>query len=74
VLHGPDQVAGGNPLQLTGLGDSAVNRSYGWGWNQGLNRESLLRQMQTSLESSGIPDQLLGDIRMNVNIKVLVAR
>lgn len=30
--------------------------------------------MNGVLDQSGIPDGLLGDIRMNVNIKVLVAR
>jgi hypothetical protein len=27
ALHGPDQVAGGNPQQFTGMGDAGVNRS-----------------------------------------------
>jgi hypothetical protein len=74
VLHGPDQYPGGNPRQFTGLGDAGVNRSYGRGWGKGGNRDRLLVAMDTILARSGIPDDLPGDIRLNVNIKVLVAR
>jgi hypothetical protein len=72
VLHGPDQYPGGNPQQFTGLGEARVNGAYGRGWQQGGQRQELLNQMDKLLESSGIPDDLLGDIRMNVNFKVLV--
>ena len=74
VLHGPDQVAGGNPLQLTGLGDARVNGAYGRGWGQGGQRLRLRGALESALDAYGIPDDLLGDIRMNVNIKVLVMR
>ncbi len=74
VLHCPDQVDGGNLRQSTGLGDGLVNSTYGGVGGPGGNQERLLFQMEQALERSGIPDDLLGDIRMNVNIKVLVTR
>lgn len=71
VLHGPDQVAGGNPDQYTGMGDSGVNSSLGsqWGGQSGL-ADDLRAQMDAIIERSGIPDELLGDVRMNPNFSV----
>ncbi len=67
VLHGPDQSAGGNPVQFTGLGDGGVNRSLGnqWGGRSG-NAARLERMMQDAL--GGLPPDLRGDVRMNVRL------
>ena len=32
ALHGPDQIAGGSPSNITGLGDSKINSSIGSQW------------------------------------------
>ena len=64
VLHGRDQYPGGNPPQFTGLGDGRVNGAYGCGSQQGGQRTKLVDTVADSL----------GDIRRNVDIKVLVAR
>ena len=32
ALHNPDQIAGGNPLNIGGMGDSAINSSIGSQW------------------------------------------
>ena len=32
ALHGPDQIAGGNSADITGLGDSRINSSIGSQW------------------------------------------
>ena len=32
VLHNPDQIAGGNPLNIGGMGDSKINSSIGSQW------------------------------------------
>lgn len=32
ALHNPDQIAGGNPLNIGGLGDRKVNSSIGSQW------------------------------------------
>ena len=68
-LHGPDQFPGGNPNQLTGFGDSGVNSSLGAQWGSGLARK-LREQLEAILEDSGIPAELLGDVRLNIELKV----
>lgn len=32
ALHNPDQIAGGNPLDIGGMGDKAINSSIGSQW------------------------------------------
>ena len=32
ALHNPDQIAGGNPLKIDGMGDSNINSSIGIQW------------------------------------------
>jgi hypothetical protein len=66
ALHGPDQVAGGNPQQFTGMGDAGVNRSLGRQWGSGGQAKALNRQMTAALADSGIPFELWGDIRVKV--------
>ncbi len=34
ALHDPDQIAGGNPLNITGMGDKGVNSSIGSQWKK----------------------------------------
>lgn len=52
VLHDPDQVAGGNPLNLTGLGDKGVNSSIGSQWQYKIKdlEEFVLHQSQNMTE------------------------
>ena len=35
ALHSPDQIAGGNPEKITGVGDGGVNSSLGSQWGKG---------------------------------------
>ncbi|MGC5617054.1 polymorphic toxin type 15 domain-containing protein [Georgenia sp. Z1491] len=71
VLHGPDQVAGGNPNNFTGMGDAGVNSSLGSQWGGESGRAADLRaQMDAIIERSGIPDELLGDVRLNPRFTV----
>ena len=37
ALHGPDQIAGGRPDNITGLGDSKINSSIGSQWKSKVN-------------------------------------
>lgn len=37
ALHGPDQVAGGNPEKIDGIGDAAINSSLGSQWKYRIN-------------------------------------
>ncbi|MBB2924720.1 polymorphic toxin type 15 domain-containing protein [Cellulomonas cellasea] len=73
ALHGPDQRGGGNPRHFTGLGEGGVNSAYGWGWGAGRNAETLRLELDALTAESGIPAHLLGDVRMNVRIKVVDA-
>ena len=69
ALHGPDQSAGGNPLQFTGLGDRGVNRSLGSQWGGRGGNANLLRQsMRDAL--AALPPELWGDVRMNVRLEL----
>lgn len=54
ALHGPDQVAGGNPNQFTGFGDARVNSSLGsqWGGRNG-NAELLGGTLRRIIIQSG---------------------
>ena len=66
ALHGPDQNAGGNPEQFTGFGDRGVNRSIGRRWRD--MADVLGNDMADALDASGIPSELLGDVRMRVRL------
>lgn len=68
-LHGPDQFPGGNPNQITGFGDSGVNSSLGSQWGNGLGGQ-LRAQIARMIKQSGLPPELLGDIRLNVDFRV----
>ncbi|UFU06279.1 polymorphic toxin type 15 domain-containing protein [Ruania halotolerans] len=64
VLHGPDQIAGGHPYRVDGLGDSGVNSSFGAQW------KDRARDLQTAIEAAtaGIPSDLLPQVRVNVTL------
>ena len=34
ALHNPDQAAGGDPTNITGVGDAAINKSIGAQWKK----------------------------------------
>ncbi|QGQ20752.1 hypothetical protein GC089_18095 [Cellulomonas sp. JZ18] len=63
-LHGPDQRAGGNPEQITGMGDGGVNSSIGSQWRN--NADDLQAAMDDALVDADIDPAVWGDIRMNV--------
>lgn len=41
ALHDPDQIAGGNPLHVTGMGDRRVNSSLGSQWKNNNNAQGM---------------------------------
>lgn len=62
ALHDPDQVAGGNPLNVTGMGDSGINSSLGSQWDknptgQTISRAELLDQHIRNLSQGMTPEQ-----------------
>lgn len=69
-LHGPDQRPGGDPYQFTGMGDAGVNRSIGSQWGSSGLAEDMIRQLKLQLGHSGVPENLLGDIRITVELTV----
>lgn len=49
ALHNPDMSAGGNPLDVTGVGDAKINSSIGSQWGNG-NAELLENQIRDSIK------------------------
>ncbi|GIG21628.1 hypothetical protein Cch01nite_23520 [Cellulomonas chitinilytica] len=70
-LHGPDQRAGGDPDQFTGMGDGNVNMSIGAQWPKTTRAGVLRTGIAEQLAEMGIPKELLGDIRLNVKLNLL---
>ena len=50
ALHNPDMSAGGNPLDVTGVGDAKINSSIGSQWGNG-NAELLETQIQDLIKA-----------------------
>ena len=50
ALHNPDMNAGGNPLDVTDVGDARINSSIGSQWRNG-NTELLETQIRSSIKS-----------------------
>src|SRR5688572_15439136 len=66
--HTPDQRPGGNPDQITGMGDAGVNRSIGSQWRTKVL--TLRDQIDDASEAAGLDRSLWGDVRMNINLKL----
>ncbi|HDR7891299.1 hypothetical protein COM24_22255 [Bacillus toyonensis] len=50
ALHDPDQIAGGNPLKITGMGDSRINSSIGSQWKSRIgNVDKEIRRVADTL-------------------------
>ncbi|MFK4791672.1 polymorphic toxin type 15 domain-containing protein, partial [Microbacterium sp. ZW T5_56] len=68
-IHSPDQYPGGNPNQIAGFGDSNINSSIGRQWQD--RRDEMISDLRQALEDSGLPPELFGDVRLNVNFTVV---
>lgn len=68
ALHDPDQVAGGNPNHVTGMGDKNVNRSIGGQWDT--RAKQLKAAVEAYIEENHIPEEEWDNIKMNVNLNV----
>ncbi|MFC3932416.1 polymorphic toxin type 15 domain-containing protein, partial [Streptococcus dentapri] len=55
ALHNPDQIAGGNPLNIGGMGDKAINSSIGSQWKYRI--DAVDEQIQ-AMAAKMTPDQL----------------
>lgn len=68
ALHDPDQIAGGNPNHVTGMGDRAVNSSIGAQWRgQADDLEAAVRKY---INENNLSDEELNTIKMNVILNV----
>ncbi|WP_311774156.1 polymorphic toxin type 15 domain-containing protein [Listeria booriae] len=65
ALHNPDQIAGGNPLNIGGLGDKRINSSIASQWKYRID----IVDEQINQMISQIPKAQWKDIYLNVSLK-----
>lgn len=71
ALHNPDQVAGGDPTKVTGVGDGRINSSIGGQWGKGGLADKLEQQVRDFITENNIPPEGWSKIKMNVNLSVI---
>ena len=64
ALHNPDQIAGGNPFNIGGLGDSGVNSSIGSQWKYRI--DIVDEQIQKMIKT--IPKEQWSNTYLNVHL------
>lgn len=69
ALHDPDQIAGGNPEDVTGIGDAKVNSSIGAQWRDRVSE--LDKQVQNYIDNNNILEEDYNKIKLNVNLTVI---
>ena len=69
ALHDPDQVAGGDPTEIHGVGSSGANRSIGGQWSHG--RAAELRE-KIKEATKGMSKEELEKTRLNIKLKYTV--
>ena len=64
ALHSPDQIAGGNPNKVTGVGDKRVNASLGGQWRHraGAFHDAMDTAIKSELRQFNLSEKLLNDI------------
>lgn len=69
ALHNPDQAAGGDPTNITGVGDAAINKSIGAQWKK--NAVILEEAVRKYMEEHNLSEtaEELKDIYLNVKLK-----
>lgn len=70
ALHNPDQVAGGDPTKVTGVGDRKVNSSIGAQWGNG-QADKLEQQVRDNIKENNTPPEDLSKRKMNVKCRVI---
>lgn len=68
ALHDPDQIAGGNPTNVTGVGDSRVNSSIGAQWKE--NVKILDDAVKAYIEDNNLSTDDCKQIKLNVSLEV----
>lgn len=66
ALHYPDQIAGGNPLHVSKMGDRSVNRSIGAQWN------SKVTELDKAIKeySKGLSEDEISKIKLNFRLEM----
>ena len=66
VLHEPDQIAGGDPENITGLGDKRVNSSIGTQWKT--RADVLENAVKSYITDKKLPKENLDKTYLNVKL------
>ena len=66
ALHDPDQIAGGNPENITGMGNARINFSIGSQWRY--RADDVEEQVREYLKTNNIPEKEWGSIYLNIKM------
>ena len=65
ALHNPDQIPGGNPLNIGGMGDKGINSSIGSQWKYRINAvDEKIREL-----AKNMTEEEMKNTHLNVNLK-----
>lgn len=68
ALHDPDQIAGGDPKNITGMGNARVNSSIGSQWQGKSRADDVEKQVREYIEENNIPESEWDDILLDIEI------
>lgn len=66
ALHDPDQIAGGNPLNVTGMGDKRINSSIGSQWRA--RADDVEKQVREYIEENNLSEKDIKKIYLNIKL------
>lgn len=69
ALHDPDQIAGGDAANVTGMGDKEINSSIGSQWQYRI--EAVDAAVQKYIEENGLSEEDMKNVYLNVKLEVL---
>ena len=69
ALHDPDQIAGGNPENITGMGDARINSSIGSQWQAKSRADDVEEQVWEYIEKNNISEDEWDGILLSIEIK-----
>ena len=69
ALHDPDQIAGGDAANVTGMGDKEINSSIGSQWQYRI--DAVDAAVQKYIEENGLSEEDMKNVYLNVNLEVI---
>lgn len=69
ALHDPDQIAGGNPENVTGMGDKEINSSIGSQWQYRIG--AVDEAVQKYIEENNLSTEDLKGVYLNIDLEVV---